>query len=383
MKRIPITKPYFTYKEEKLVIKTIKSGWVVQGPMIERFERLFSGFTGASFSCATNSCTTALHLSLIVSKIKENDEVILPSFTHPATINVVLYLNAKPVLVDIDLDTYNIKVDEVKKKISSRTKAIIPVHLFGLAANLGEIYKIANKYRLIVIEDAACAIGAEYDGKKIGSFDSLACFSFHPRKIITTGEGGMITTNDKKIYNLLTSLRSHGTSISDLAHHKAKKIIFPKFVRLGFNYRMTDIQAAIGVVQMEKLPEIIEKRRKMAKYYNERLAGIDSIVLPVEPNGYKHVYQSYVIRIKENSQLSRDEIMNRLQRRGISTRKGTCAIHNEPYYKRKFNYKPKDFPNSLIADRTTIALPLFHTMTKENQDYVVGALLEVIRDGKK
>lgn len=378
MMKIPITKPYFTRKEEQLVSKVIKSGWVAQGPIVGKFERLFCEFISTSFSCATNSCTTALHLSLVAAGIKEKDEVILPSFTHPATINVVLYLNAKPVLVDIDLKTYNIDVNQIKKKISSKTKAIIPVHLFGLPANLKEICKIAKKHRLVVIEDAACAIGAEYDGKKIGSFDSLACFSFHPRKIITTGEGGMITTNNQGVYNLLRILRSHGSNISDLIYHKTKRIIFPEFVRLGFNYRMTDIQAAIGVAQMEKLPEIIKKRRQVAKYYNEKLANIDFIVLPYEPKGYKHVYQTYVIRIKENSKLNRDKIMYKLMKKGISTRKGTNAIHNEYYYKKRFNYSSKEFPNSLIADKTTIALPLFHTMTKEEQNYIVKTLLEMV-----
>jgi len=262
---IPITKPYFTKNEVEAVKKVIESGWVVQGPKVKEFEEKFAKFVGAKYAIAVNSCTAALHLSLSASGIGPNDEVIVPAFTFIATANVVEYLGAKPVFVDIDPKTFNINPLKIEEKINKKTKAIIPVHLFGLSADMEPILKIARKYKLKVIEDAACGLGTLYKGKHVGTFGETGCFSFHPRKAISCGEGGMITTNSKKHNEILRSLRDHGASMSDLARHQKGLPMLPEYNLLGFNYRMSDIEAAILIEQMKKVNWILKERRKRAE----------------------------------------------------------------------------------------------------------------------
>ena len=256
-KIIPITKPSFDESETKAVAEVLCSGWVVQGPKVREFERLFEEFQDCKHALATTSATTALHLALLSDGIRKDDEIIVPAFTHPATANVVMHVGAKPVFVDIRLPDFNIDPLEIEKKVTKRTKAIIPVHLFGFPADMDPIMDMAKSFRLKVIEDAACAQGTVYKEKKVGDIGDCGAFSFHPRKSITTGEGGMLATNSEEIADYAKILRSHGESISDLLRHKADELVYPDFVMLGFNYRMTDIQAAIGVEQMKKLPNIL------------------------------------------------------------------------------------------------------------------------------
>ena len=370
---IPITKPYFTKNEVEAVKKVIESGWVVQGPKVKEFEEKFAKFVGAKYAIAVNSCTAALHLSLSASGIGPNDEVIVPAFTFIATANVVEYLGAKPVFVDIDPKTFNINPLKIEEKINKKTKAIIPVHLFGLSADMEPILKIARKYKLKVIEDAACGLGTLYKGKHVGTFGETGCFSFHPRKAISCGEGGMITTNSKKHNEILRSLRDHGASMSDLARHQKGLPMLPEYNLLGFNYRMSDIEAAILIEQMKKVNWILKERRKRAEIYNKALKNNKYFAFPLAaPKKYHHSYQSYVLRLKDG--FSRDKIANRLIKKGIGRRQGTHSVPHLGYYRRKYGYKNTDFPESFKAEKQTLTIPLFAMMTKKEQDYVIRSL---------
>jgi dTDP-4-amino-4,6-dideoxygalactose transaminase len=376
---IPITKPYFTEDEEKAIVEVLRSGWVCQGVKVKEFEERFAEFTGARDAVATSSCTTALHLALISSGIGQDDEVIVPAFTFVATANVVEYQQAKPVFVDIDIKTFNIDVGKIEEKITDKTKAIIPVHLFGLSADMEPILEIAKQYNLKVIEDAACAIGTKYKGKHVGGYGDIGCFSFHPRKSVTTGEGGMITTNHPEIAGKIKVLRNHGATVSDMERHKKGEFALPEYNMVGYNYRMTDLQAALGIVQMKKLDRILERRRQLAQRYNDALKDISWISLPVEPEGLHHTYQSYVFLINDDAPISRDNLALKLINKGISIRQGTHAVHTLGYYCKRYNIDPKDFPASLKAHNQSITLPLYFDMTSDEQDYIISTLKEIER----
>lgn len=326
---------------------------------------------------AVTSATTALHLALVALGVKEGDEVIVPAFTWISTANVVLYCGAKVVFVDVDRTTFNIDVNDLKKKITSKTKAIIPVHLFGLCADMDAVKAVAGNIPLV--EDGACAAGAGYKGNPAGSLGTLGCFSFHPRKSVTTGEGGMITTNDDKLAEMVSNLRNHGASVSEeQRHHGPKPYILPEFNMLGYNYRMTDLQAAVGIVQLKKLDIFIDEREQWAKFYNEQLKDIAWIRTPEVKDGYKHGWQSYVVYIDETkSPLKRNDIMEKLQQMGISTRPGTHAPHMLAYYADKYGIKPDDFPGARDCNNYSMSIPLFNKMTKEDYEYVVYALKSI------
>ena len=372
---IPITKPFIGEEEKKACFDAIGSGWVSQGVKVKDFENLISNYVNANYAIATSSCTTALHIALLSMGIKKDDEVIVPSFTFIATANSVLYTGAKPVFVDIDEKTYNIDPAKIEEKITNKTKAIIPVHQIGLPADLEEINEIADKYNLKVLEDAACSLGSMYKGKMVGSINT-ACFSFHPRKSITTGEGGMIVTNDENVDKIARVLRSHGASISDLERHNSRGIITEKYENLGYNYRMTDLQASIGIEQFKKLDYILKRRRELAHRYNDLLKNLDSVVIPFVPEGYIHTYQSYMIKLN-NSNIKRDELMQKLLEGGISTRRGIMTIHREPYYIKSFGYA--NLPVTEKVSDSTIIIPLFVEMTEEQQDYIVKNIKDNLR----
>jgi perosamine synthetase len=382
--KIPITKPFFGEEEKKAILEPLQSGWVVQGPKVREFEMLFEDFQVCKHAVATSSATTALHLALLSLGLEKDDEVIVPAFTHPATANVVRYVGARPVFVDIKLHNFNIDPFEMEKKVTKKTKAIIPVHLFGLAADMDPIVDLAKSLGIVVVEDAACAHGAEYNGRKVGTIGDCGAFSFHPRKVITTGEGGMLTTNDEEIAVLVRILRSHGENISDELRHKVNKIIYPDFVMLGFNYRMTDIQGAIGVEQMKKLPYILDERKRLASRYNEFLSDLEReeyLVLPRPMDGFVHSYQSYAILIKEKFKRERDALSDELQKRGIATRKGTYHVPGTRYYHETFGFKEGDFPNSETADERSLALPVYAGMEEEAVNYIVDNLRDLIKKG--
>jgi len=375
---IPITKPFFDEAEKEAVIKPLETGWVVQGPNVAEFEQRFAEYTGAKYAKATTSCTTALHLALIACGISEGDEVIVPAFTYVATANAVEYQKAKPIFVDIDIETFNIDVGLLEQAITSKTRAIIPVHLFGLCADMEPILEIAEKFNLVVVEDAACAVGSLYKSKHAGIFGHTGCFSFHPRKSITTGEGGMLTTDDAGIATQIDALRSHGATVSDVERHKKGAFVLPEHNIVGYNYRMTDLQGAIGIQQMNKLDWILNRRIELAHIYDKALKGIDGINTPFVPEGYKHTYQSYVTFVDNNCPLSRDELALQLKSKGIATRQGTHAVHALGYYKKKYYLKEQDYPMAWKADRQSMTFPLYPQMTVEEQKYVINNIKRLL-----
>ena len=381
---IPITKAIFDDRDLALVQEPLKSGWVVQGKWVKEFEDRFSAFTHAPHSIATTSCTTALHIAVAALGVGPGDEVIVPAFTWIATANCVEYLGAKAVFVDIDLRTFNTDPAQIESKITPRTRGIIPVHLFGLAADMDPILDIAKRHGLWIIEDAACGFDTWYKGRHVGTFGEFGAFSFHPRKAITTGEGGMITTADAARASLCRTLRDHGASRSDLErHHQKYSFLLAEYHHLGFNFRMTDIQGALGVAQMEKAPAIMASRRDGAARYDEALAGIEWLELPVRHPDYVHGYQSYVclFRPEEPSLDSvdrmfeqRNAMMAGLEAKGIITRQGTHAAAHLDYYAQKYDITPADFPNAYLAERLSITLPLYAGMTEAETARVVDEL---------
>jgi len=382
--RIPISKPYFGEEERAAIVQPLETGWVVQGPKVAEFERLFGAYAGSPNAVATSSCTTALHLSLVALGIGPGDEVIVPSFTWVATANAVEMVGARPVFVDIELDTFNIDPERVEAAVTNRTRAVIPVSLFGVSAPIDPIMEIAKRHGLKVVEDAACAVGSWYHGGHAGTVADVGCFSFHPRKAITTGEGGMIITADAELTQAARSLRDHGASRSDLTRHLGpRSYVLPEFEHVGYNYRMTDIQGALGVAQMARLEAILELRSERASVYDRWIKDMDWLTPQVLPKSCRHGYQSYVCLFRpeeptlanvEELHRRRNELMDSLEAAGIATRPGTHAVHTLGFYRRKYGIQPEDLPNSLIADRLTIALPLYAQMTQVEQEYVIEHL---------
>jgi perosamine synthetase len=372
-KTIPVARPSFGLDEEKAVLEVLRSGWVSQGPRVAEFESQFARYVGAPYAVAVCSCTAALHLALLVSGVKPGDEVLCPSLSFIATANAIVHTGALPVFVDIDQATYNIDPNCIENAITARTRAILAVHQIGLPAPLAEISEIAARYGLLVIEDAACAIGAEYKGSRVGlPYTSMACFSFHPRKILTTGEGGMITTADEELANRLRRLRQHAMTVSDLARHSSDKVLTESYEEVGYNYRMTDLQAAVGMVQLRRLDEMIARRRALALRYNSRLSSLSWLTLPQETPGARHNFQSYMVRLRADAPMTRDQLMEELLDRGVSSRRGVMAIHREAPY-RAWDWNGCLPVTNMVTD-TTLILPLFHSLTEDEQDYVTECI---------
>jgi dTDP-4-amino-4,6-dideoxygalactose transaminase len=374
---IPIAKPYLTKKEAKAAYDTILSGWITQGPRVAEFEEKFAAYTGAKYAVAVSNCTTALHLSMIVSGIGPGDEVICPSMSYIATANSIKYVGAKPVFAEIDPSNYNLDVKDVAQKITVKTKAILLVHQIGMPADIDAFKELAAKHHLKLIEDAACAAGSSYKGSKIGSHSELVCFSFHPRKVISTGDGGMITTNNETYYKRMKLLRQHGMSVNDRVRHESSKIIFEDHLELGYNYRLTDIQAAVGIKQLEKLDWIIARRRKIALRYHKAFKGIGCIRLPVEKKGYSSNYQSYSIYLKDDCTKSRNDIMQAMLDAGISTRRGIMTTHRETAYKEE--YAGLSMPVSEKACDRSIILPLYIPMQDEDIEKVIHTFTSLLQ----
>jgi len=370
---IPVARPYIGAEEEQAVIDVLRSGWVTQGPRVAEFEEKFSEYLGCDYSVAVSSCTTALHLALLASGIGPGDEVICPSLSFIATANAIAYTGATPIFGDIDLATYNLDPGRLEETISPRTKAILIVHQIGLPAEMNELLAVAVKHGLSVIEDAACAIGSEYDGKLIGKpLGTMACFSFHPRKILTTGEGGMITTSDAKIAERLRRLRQHAMSLSDVVRHNAKQISSETYDEVGFNFRMTDIQAAIGITQLGRLGDLLKRRRYLAARYTRVLQNLPWLQTPVVPPNCRHNYQSYMVRLVGDFAAKRDAIMQELLQKKICTRRAIMASHRElPYRSERWDH---GLPQTNLATDAGLILPLFHQMTESDQDYIIEAL---------
>jgi perosamine synthetase len=394
MMNIPITKPFFNQEEYQYIIKPLESGWVVQGPYVKEFEKKIAEFTGAAYAVAVNSCTSGQLIMSRILDLQPGDEVIVPAFTWISTANSIEFLGAKAVFCDIDIHTFNINVSQIGEKITANTKAIYPVALFGLPANMTEIKAIADKYHLKVVEDCACGLGGKIETTHCGLFGEGGILSFHPRKSITTGEGGMIITNNEHIAKMAASLRDHGAVKTDYErHHGKESFLLTEYPYLGYNMRMTDFQGALGVAQAEKLEWIIQTRQKLAREYNERLKEISWLKLPLVPGHYQHGYQTYCTLFKPDETLEalhkknpeeinklheeRNRIMYHLEEKGIAARQGTHALHIQQLYREKYSLKPMDFPSSYVADRLSVALPFYPTITEEEKDYMLSALKKV------
>jgi perosamine synthetase len=373
---IPIAKPYLTEEEAQNAYDTILSGWVTQGPRVEEFENKFCEYTGAKYSVAVSNCTTALHLAMIVSGIGPGDEVICPSMSYVATANCIKYVGATPVFAEINPLTFNIDVKHAEKLITPKTKAILIVHQIGMPADIDAFRKLCDERNIKLIEDAACAVGSAYKGKKIGSHSEIVCFSFHPRKVITTGDGGMITTSNEDYYKRLKLLRQHAMSVNAATRHNSDKVVFEDHLEVGYNYRMTDIQAAVGIKQLEKLEWILSERRKIALKYIQELKEIDCLRLPEEESGYFSNYQSFCIYLKENCPISRNELMQKLLDRGISTRRGVTTAHRETAYKNEYNNI--SLPVSENTADNSIVIPLYVPMKDEDINYVISEIKGIL-----
>lgn len=373
-RKIQIALPVTGEEEWHAAKDPIYSGWLTSGPKVREFEENFAKHHEAKFGIATTSCTTGLHLILAAMGIGPGDEVIVPSFTWVSTANVVLHCGATPVLVDVDLETFNIDPEAVKAAITSKTKAIYAVDLFGLCADYDALVKVAGD--IPVLEDAACAAGARYKGRWSGTLGLAGAYSFHPRKSITTGEGGMVLTNNEALAEKMQMIRNHGASLSEEQRHLGPKpYLLPEFNLLGYNYRMTDLQAAIGLVQLKKLEGFISERAKWAKYYADELSSVEWLRTPNEPEGGRHAWQAFVCFVDESkSPLKRNDLMEKLQELGISTRPGTHAIHQLGYYKEQFSLTDEQFPRATLAANCSMAIPLHNKMTEDDYAYVVEKL---------
>lgn len=379
---IPISKTTLNKNDIELVSKTLESGWIVQGKNIEQFEKEFCKFTKSKHSIAVTSCTTALYLSLVASNFTHEDEAIVPAFTWISSANVIEHLGGKVKFCDIDINTFNIDPKKIEQCITKKTKVIIVVHLFGMPANMDEIIKIANKYKITIIEDAACGLGSFYKNIHVGNFGITGCFSFHPRKSVTTGEGGMITTNDSKLAEKIRILRDHGAQISDFQrHYGAKPYILPEFPMAGYNFRMTDIQGALGFSQMQRIKKILDERIKIAKKYDSELSNLSWLKIPSYNKYIKHGYQSYpcffnISKISENNinliHKIRNTYMEKLEARGIATRPATHAVHMLKYYKEKYNLSPMNYPNAFIANQCSISFPLYNGLKTKEQNFIIN-----------
>lgn len=371
---IPLAKPYFDMEELDEIKTVLDSGWVSQGPKVKEFEEKCANYLGVKYAVAVNNCTAALHLALLSIGINKGDEVLVADFTFPATGHSVLYCGAKPVFVDVDPKTYNIDPELIEEKITDKTKAIIPVHTFGQPAHMEKIIKITKNYNLKVIEDAACAFGAKYKDKHAGTIGDVGCFSFHARKGITTGEGGMVVTDDKTMAEKIRYLSVFGmTSAWD--REKSDKFIIPEFTEAGYNYKMSDITAAVGVAQLRKLDKIIERKRELAKYWDEKLEDIEFILHPHVSENVKHIYQSYVSIV--DKKINRNKIIEKLMKKGIQTQIGTYASHIQPVY----DFKGK-CPNSLEIYNKSLALPMYYMLEEKDIDMVASSLKNVMEELK-
>ncbi len=378
-KVIQISQPSTGEEEWQATREPLMSGWLTQGPQVAQFEAAFAARHGVRHALATTSCTTALHLILAAMGIGPGDEVIVPAFTWIATANVVLYCGATPVFADVERDTYNIDPADVARRLSPRTKAVIAVHLFGLCVDMDALRRVVPAH-VAIIEDAACASGASYKGVAVGGLATAAAFSFHPRKSITTGEGGMLTTNDAQLAHTANMLRNHGAEISEEQRHRGPRpYLLAEFNLLGFNYRMTDLQGAVGLVQLAKLDQFIVERDRWAAWYCDELASVPWLRMPARPVDGSHAWQAFVVYVDaERAPRPRNDVMEQLQRAGVSTRPGTHAVHMLGYYRKRFGLAPHDYPGARDCDACTMAIPLHNRMSADDYRHVVDAIRKVL-----
>jgi perosamine synthetase len=358
--------PWTDQSELDQIAEVLKTGFFTQGPKVKQFEEKISGLIGSKYAFAASSCTTALHLALVSMGIKPGDEILVADFTFPATANIVVQLGAVPILVDIEMNTFTMDIQDLHKKLNSKSKAIIPVSTFGCTADMDPILEAARQYNIPVLEDAACSLGATYKERFSGNIASASCFSFHPRKSISTGEGGMITTNDETLAKRIALLRNHGgTRIG----------YWFEFEEAGFNYRLSDIQGAMGLAQFEKLPTILERKSILAHELTERLSGIPGFRPPLDPTWGKHTYQSYVILVDEG--INRNQIIEDLRANDIECTLGTYALHDQPFFQREYGYHNGELVNSDAAFHRSITLPLYPQMTEADLEILTKTVKNV------
>lgn len=379
---IPIAKPVMGEAEAQAASRAVLSGWTSQGPEVAAFEKEFAAFVGAPYACAVSNCTTALHLALLAAGVRPGDEVVTVSHSYIATANSIRYCGAVPVFVDIDAQTYNLDTSLLEAALTERTRAILCVHQIGLPCDLKAIVDVGRRHNIPVVEDAACAIGSEIlwnnEWQKIGKpHGDVACFSFHPRKIISTGDGGMLTTRHADWDKQFRLLRQHAMSVSDTVRHSSAQVVFESYPTLGYNYRMTDIQAAVGREQLKRLPEIVAERRSLAQRYRELLGDIEGLVLPVEPNWAKSNWQSYCVRLPD--QCGQREVMQLMLDEGVSTRRGVMCSHREPAYVDAVIRH--SLRQSELAQDRCVLLPLFPGMSVADQLHVAKALRQACGGG--
>ncbi len=366
---IPIAVPYVDEREAQAVERVIQSGWLTQGPRVAEFEAKMAEACGTRFAVAVSNCTTALHLAFLALDIGPGDEVICPSMSFIATANSIRHAGATPVFAEVDERTYNLDPAAAQAAITPRTKAILVVHQIGLPADIEAFHRLGLNHGLEIVEDAACAIGSCYKGQPIGAHSEMACFSFHPRKVLSTGEGGMITTDNPAYVDRLRLLRQHGMGTSDAVRHSAPRVVIEEYLCLGYNYRMTDMQAAMGIVQLEKLDEIIQRRRALARRYDAALASHPWLLPPYVPEYAEPNFQSYAVRLAPAAPLSRNDLMEYLLDQGIATRRGIMLAHREAPY-----CGQATLPRSERASDESLLLPLYPGLTDADQDYIIEKL---------
>ena len=403
MRKVPIMKPYFDEEEAKAAAEALASGWVAQGPRVAEFEKAVAAHEGCAFGIATSNCTTALHLLMTAMGFGPGQDVIVPSFTFIATGNAVEYTGASAILADVDPATFNIDVDLldefvseryahkdsawVNRETGNRLSGIVPVNEFGLCADIPAVNEFAARFGLKVIEDSACALGAKIGDTHQGGFGNPSAVSFHPRKSISTGEGGMALVNDPELADHVRLLRSHAASVSEVQRNAGKGYLLPEYNELGFNYRMTDIQGAIGCAQIRKLDFITKRRAELAARYDRLLPeAVPFVRTPFVPEGYTHIYQTYCTMVLpekvgcktvDEANAFRNEWMDRLEQNDIATRQGTHALHTLGYYKKKYGYTNEDLPGAYACDRLSLAIPLYVEMTEADQDYVIEQMASI------
>ncbi len=378
---IRLTRPSIDESDIQAVADVLRSGYLVQGPQVRRFEQQVAGYVGTTEAVAVSNGTAALHLGLLALGVAPGDRVAVPAYSWPATANVVVLCGAEPVFVDIDPETFCMEPSQLDRALerSGGAAAVLPVHAFGGMADMVGIGEVAARHGVPIVEDAACALGAALNGIRAGRWGRVGCFSFHPRKSITTGEGGMVTTDDAALAERIERMRNHGASVSEERRHAgAKSYVLPEFNLLGFNYRMTDLQGAVGLVQLSKLDRFVDERAECAAYYRAELAGLNWLRLPDEPADGRHAWQAFVTYVDEaQAPMPRDAIMERLQAKGIATRPGTHAVHMLGHYRERFGLEPDDFPAARDCQRHTMAIPLHNRMGERDFAYVVEQLLSI------
>lgn len=365
---LPVIRPVFDRAEQDNITRCLESGHVTQGKFVAEFERLFQNFLPVPHAVAVTSCTAALHIGLLALGIGKGDEVLVPSFTFVATANAVELTGATPVFVDVLPREYNIDMDSARKAVTAKTRAIIPVHQFGLCADMDAVLDLAGQEGLLVIEDAACATGSMFKGRSAGSMGDLGCFSFHPRKVITTGEGGMLTTRNSDLAETARRLRNHGARPLP---GNAAAWQMAEYDQCGLNYRMPDILAAVGCAQMEKIQKILAERKRIARLYMAAFQGVDSVEVPTEPEDRVHSWQSFVILVRKG-QNKRNAYAAQLTDRGVQVRCGTHAVHRLHYYAQKYGLAPQSLPGASLCEDSTLVLPIFHGMTEADVERVAA-----------